>query len=148
MTESKWILLSTLRKKDASRDPGLGEGKIMLARRTFLRSVGSATAMASVASLREGGIERILAASRAAGSTSADKIAADEDFWREIQQAFTVDRSLINLNNGGVSPSPRIVQDAMPRYLDFSNQAPTVNMWQVLEPEIESVRRRLAAAFG
>ena len=41
------------------------------------------------------------------------KIAADEDFWREIQQAFTVDRSMINLNNGGVSPSPRVVQDAM-----------------------------------
>src|SRR5437762_1740634 len=120
----------------------------MLARRTFLRSVGSATAIASVASLREGGIERILAASRAAGSTSADKIAADEDFWREIQQAFTVDRSLINLNNGGVSPSPRIVQDAMRRYLEFSNHAPVYTMWQVLEPEVESVRRRLAAAFG
>jgi isopenicillin-N epimerase len=120
----------------------------MFTRRNFLRSVGTATAMASLASLREGGIDRILAASRAAGETSPDKIAADEDFWREIQQAFTVDRSLINLNNGGVSPSPRVVQDAMRRYLEFSNSAPTVNMWQVLEPEIEGVRRRLAAAFG
>ncbi|HXU08826.1 MAG TPA: aminotransferase class V-fold PLP-dependent enzyme [Blastocatellia bacterium] len=120
----------------------------MFTRRNFLRSVGSATAMASLASIREGGIDRIIAASRAAGETSPDEIAADEDFWREIQQAFTVDRSLINLNNGGVSPSPRIVQDAMRRYLEFSNSAPTVNMWQVLEPEIEGVRRRLAAAFG
>jgi selenocysteine lyase/cysteine desulfurase len=104
--------------------------------------------MAGLASIREGGIERILAASRAAGETSPDRIADDEDFWREIQQSFTVDRSLINLNNGGVSPSPRIVQDAMRRYLEFSNQAPTITMWQVLEPEIEGVRRRLAAAFG
>jgi selenocysteine lyase/cysteine desulfurase len=104
--------------------------------------------MATFASLREGGIATILAATRSAGETSPDKIAADEDFWREIQQAFTVDRSLINLNNGGVSPSPRIVQDAMRRYLEFSNQAPTITMWQVLEPEIEGVRRRLAAAFG
>ncbi|HSE37731.1 MAG TPA: aminotransferase class V-fold PLP-dependent enzyme [Blastocatellia bacterium] len=120
----------------------------MFTRRSFLRSVGSATTMASLASLREGGIERILGASRSAGATSPDKIAADEDFWREIQQAFTVDRSLINLNNGGVSPSPRVVQDAMRRYLEFSNSAPTITMWQVLEPEIESVRRRLAAAFG
>ncbi len=120
----------------------------MSTRRSFLRSVGSATAIASLASLREGGIERILAASRSAGDASPDKIAADEDFWREIQQAFTVDRSLINLNNGGVSPSPRVVQDAMRRYLEFSNSAPTITMWQVLEPEIEGVRRRLAAAFG
>jgi selenocysteine lyase/cysteine desulfurase len=104
--------------------------------------------MAGLASFREGGIERILAASRTAGDTSPDKIAADEDYWREIQQAFTVDRSLINLNNGGVSPSPRVVQDAMRRYLEYSNQAPTITMWQVLEPEIEGVRRRLAAAFG
>ena len=66
-----------------------------------------------------------------------------ESFWMQVQQAFTVDRSLINLNNGGVSPSPRIVQDAMRRYLEFSNQAPTITIWQVLEPEIEGVRRRL-----
>src|SRR3989442_3868715 len=120
----------------------------MFTRRNFLSSISSATAMAGLASFREGGIERILAASRAAGDTSPDKIAADEDYWREIQQAFTVDRSLINLNNGGVSPSPRVVQDAMRRYLEYSNQAPTITMWQVLEPEIEGVRRRLAAAFG
>src|SRR5258708_2009720 len=120
----------------------------MLTRRGFLRSAGTATAIAGLASFREGGIERIVAATRSAGEIAPDKIAADEDFWREIQQAFTVDRSLINLNNGGVSPSPRVVQDAMRRYLEFSNQAPTINMWQVLEPQIGSVRRRLAAPVG
>src|SRR5262249_56447425 len=86
--------------------------------------------------------------SRSAAGIGPETMAADEDYWREIQQAFTVDRSLINLNNGGVSPSPRVVQDAMRRYLEFSNSAPTVTMWQVLEPEIEGARRRLAAAFG
>lgn len=120
----------------------------MFTRRNFLRSVGSAATVAGLASLREGGVERILAASRSAVGIPPDKMAADEDYWREIQQAFTVDRSLINLNNGGVSPSPRVVQDAMRRYLEFSNSAPTITMWQVLEPEIEGVRRRLAAAFG
>jgi len=120
----------------------------MFTRRNFLRSVGTATAMAGLASFSAGGIDRILAATRSSGGASPDKLATDEDFWREIQQAFTVDRSLINLNNGGVSPSPRVVQDAMRRYLEFSNQAPTINMWQVLEPEIEGVRRRLAASFG
>jgi len=120
----------------------------MFTRRSFLRSVGSAATVAGLASLRDGGVERILAASRSAAGISPETMAADEDYWREIQQAFTVDRSLINLNNGGVSPSPKVVQDAMRRYLEFSNSAPTVTMWQVLEPEIEGVRRRLAAAFG
>ena len=88
---------------------------------------------------------------RAAGTSlrrPADEIARNEDYWREIQMAFTVDRTWINLNNGGVSPSPRVVQDAMRRYLEYSNMAPTYTMWRVLEPEVESVRRRLAASFG
>ena len=71
-------------------------------------------------------------------------MAGDEDYWREIQQAFTVNRAYINLNNGGVSPSPRVVQEAMRRYLDLSNEAPVYTMWQLLEPQIESVRRGLA----
>ena len=72
----------------------------------------------------------------------------DEPFWAEVQRAFTVDRSLINLNNGGVSPSPAYVQEAMKRHLDFSNQAPTWTMWRVLEPQIETVRGMLADRFG
>ena len=72
----------------------------------------------------------------------------DEPFWAEIQRAFTVDRSLINLNNGGVSPSPAYVQEAMKRHLDYSNDAPTYTMWRVLEPQIENVRSMLADRFG
>jgi isopenicillin-N epimerase len=83
-----------------------------------------------------------------AGKRTPEELADDEDFWFEAQNAFTLDRSYINLNNGGVSPSPRIVQEAMKRALDYSNQSPVYHMWQVLEPQIESVRRRLAAAFG
>ncbi|MBI1748554.1 MAG: aminotransferase class V-fold PLP-dependent enzyme [Acidobacteria bacterium] len=103
---------------------------------------------AAFATLREDSIDRVLAAGRRVTSASTEAAAADEDFWREIQQAFTVDRSLINLNNGGVSPSPRVVQGALRRYQEYSNQAPVYTMWQVLEPQIEGVRRRLAAAFG
>ena len=74
--------------------------------------------------------------------------ATNEDFWAQIQQAFVLDRNVANFNNGGVCPSPRVVQDALRRYLEFSNQAPSFNMWRTLEPEIESVRRRLAGFFG
>ena len=87
-------------------------------------------------------------ATRYVKDRSPESVAADEDYWAEIRSAFTVDRNIINLNNGGVSPSPRIVQDAMRRYLEFSNGAPVYTMWRVLEPQIESVRRGLARAFG
>jgi selenocysteine lyase/cysteine desulfurase len=77
-----------------------------------------------------------------------DEVARDESFWMEVQQAFTVDRSLVNLNNGGVSPSPAVVQEAMKRHLDYSNEAPVYTMWNILEPQREAVRQRLARAFG
>ena len=118
----------------------------MPGRRTFLRVLGVGSAAA--VPLLDGGFERILAAARVVSGTLPEEVAADEDFWREIQAAFTVDRTLINLNNGGVSPSPRIVQEAMRRYLELSNSAPAYSMWQLLEPQIEIVRSRLAGTFG
>ncbi|MGA2592796.1 MAG: aminotransferase class V-fold PLP-dependent enzyme [Bryobacteraceae bacterium] len=110
-------------------------------RRQFLRTAGG------LAFLRPDAIDRARAATTGNNRTAED-LARDEDFWREIQSAFTLDRNIINLNNGGVSPSPRIVQEAMRRYLEFSNIAPARTMWAVLEPEVESVRRALAADFG
>ena len=80
-------------------------------------------------------------------SGTAEELAADEALWYKVQQAFTVDRSLINLNNGGVSPAPEIVQNAMKRHLDFSQQAPVYNMWRILEPRREGVRQQLARMF-
>lgn len=79
---------------------------------------------------------------------SAAEIAGDEDFWFEVGRAFTVDRTLINLNNGGVSPSPALVQEAMKRHLDYSNLAPTYTMWGILEPQREGVRERMAREWG
>lgn len=79
---------------------------------------------------------------------SPPEVAADEDFWFEVAQAFTVDRSLINLNNGGVSPSPAWVQEAMKQHLDYSNKAPVYTMWRILEPQREAVRERLAQEWG
>ena len=74
--------------------------------------------------------------------------ARDENFWAEVARAFTVDRTLVNLNNGGVSPSPSFVQDAMKRHLDYSNEAPTYTMWRILEPQREGVRARMAREWG
>ncbi len=83
----------------------------------------------------------------AVARTSGAIDAQDEDFWFQIQQAFSLDRTLANFNNGGCSPSPRIVEEALKRQLDFANQAPSNYMWRILEPEVESVRRGLAKIF-
>jgi selenocysteine lyase/cysteine desulfurase len=81
------------------------------------------------------------------GRTAAE-LASDEDYWSEVARAFDVDRTLVNLNNGGVSPAPAHVMEAMIRDLRFSNEIPVEHMWTVLEPRIESVRRDLAQMFG
>lgn len=85
---------------------------------------------------------------RAVSGRPADTVARDEDFWMNIRHAFTVDRNMINLNNGGVSPSPKIVMDTEVRYLEIENLSPSYYMWNVLDPGVETVRRRLARAFG
>lgn len=84
--------------------------------------------------------------SKYAGTPEA--IAEDELFWMQVQQAYSVNRSMVNLNNGGVSPSPIIVQQAMKRYLDVSNESTAYTMWQLLEPQREGVRQQLARLFG
>jgi isopenicillin-N epimerase len=115
-------------------------------RRTFL------TALATAAPVLPALTDRARAATadavRAVADVGPDTLAANEDFWREIQLGFTLDRSIVNLNNGGVCPSPRVVHEAFKRYLDISNQSPVYHMWQVLEPNKETIRRRLAASFG
>ncbi len=117
----------------------------MSTRRAFLGLVGGAPL---VAAFRDDAVARVFAAGRESAASDPAQLAADESYWQEIQQAFTVDRSYVNLNNGGVCPSPRVVQEAMKRYLDLSNEAPVYTMWQLLEPQVESVRRGLAREFG
>lgn len=120
----------------------------MYNRRSFLGAIGrSACAAFALPTLQPQRFTRALEAF-AADARTPEEIAQDESMWFEVQQAFTVDRSLVNLNNGGVSPSPAIVQNAMKRHLDYSNNAPVYTMWQILEPEREGVRQRLARAFG
>src|SRR3989454_986921 len=118
----------------------------MTTRRHFVRSLVAATA--TFPALKNDGVTHILRTVRGGSTGDPAAVADDEDFWREIRRAFDIDRGLINLNNGGVAPSPRVVQEALLRYLTVSNQAPAITMWAWIEPEIESVRRRLAASFG
>ena len=124
----------------------------MTTRRQFLGSI-SLPAAAAVGGFsvvppvfRRAGPELVQTLSKHPGTP--ESVARDEDFWAEVARAFTVDRGMVNFNNGGVSPSPAWVQDAMKGHLDFSNLAPSYTMWDVLEPQQESVRQRMAREWG
>ena len=86
-----------------------------LDRRQFLGTITKPAVVASVAMANPALMAKALAAIKGATGSSRD-IARDESYWFEIQQAYTADRSMINLNNGGVSPAPAVVQDAMKRH--------------------------------
>lgn len=77
-----------------------------------------------------------------------EECAVKEEFWRQIQQAFTVSSAIINLNNGGVSPQPRVVQEAVEHYNRLSNETPSYYMWRILDQGREPVRRKLADLAG
>ena len=118
-------------------------------RRTFLNKVGSFSATALLASLAQPAWSRNLNnALKEAASIPPGELATDEDFWYYIQQSYTGSPALINLNNGGVAPSPKSVQDAMKRYYDLCNEAPSYYMWRTLELGREPLRKNLAKLAG
>jgi isopenicillin-N epimerase len=118
----------------------------MPSRRTFVSSVIGAGVSLPV--MRGSAFMQVFRAAPIAEGRGAAEVAEDETYWREIQRAFDLDRTMINLNNGGCSPAPSHVLEQMIRDIRFSNELPTEHMWRVIEPRIESVRRDLATEFG
>lgn len=120
-----------------------------LDRRRFLSSVGKGLGLAALASPTVASLLKdVNAAARRVAKLSAEEAARDESFWFDIQQAFSVTRGIINLNNGGVSPSPRIVTEALVRYIWQQEDATAYTMWEILEPQSETIRTGLAETFG
>jgi selenocysteine lyase/cysteine desulfurase len=118
-------------------------------RRRFLKRVGALSATAFFTSLTKPAWSRNLErALHDAEGISPNDLAGEEDFWYYIQQSFTVSPELVNLNNGGVSPAPIPVQDAVKRYYDYSNEAPSYYMWRILDQGREPLRRNLAKLAG
>lgn len=118
----------------------------MPTRRTFVNSLFGAAVTAPV--MRGDAFSRLFRAEAEFGKTAAEVVADDETYWSQIQRAFDLDSTMVNLNNGGCSPAPTHVLEQMMRDIRFSNELPVEHMWRVLEPRIESVRRDLAKDFG
>jgi selenocysteine lyase/cysteine desulfurase len=118
-------------------------------RRDFLTWTGKGLGLAALTSATVASLlEDLQAAVRRVEHLSPEQAAMDEDFWFDIQRAFTVTRGIINLNNGGVSPSPRIVTEALIRFIWEQEDATAYTMWQILEPQCETIRTGLAELFG
>src|SRR5882757_3358538 len=118
-------------------------------RRGFLSLAGKGLGLASLSIPTIGAlVKEVEAASRSVAHLTPQQAAIDEDYWSVIQNAFTVTRGIINLNNGGVSPSPRLVTEALVRYIWQQEDATAYTMWQILEPQSETIRTGLAELFG
>ena len=104
----------------------------------------AALSSSTVASL----LKEVQAATKSVAHLTPQQAAMDEDYWSVIQNSFTVTRGIVNLNNGGVSPSPRIVTEALVRYIWQQEDATAYTMWQILEPQSETIRTGLAEIFG
>ena len=113
-------------------------------RRSFLRKLAGAGGALSLSPLIHLRADELSDSLLRLNQRSPEDAAQDEDLWRGIQQAYTVSPNIINLNNGGVSPQPKVVQDAVDRYYHYSNEAPSYYMWRILDQGRESLRMKLA----
>jgi|WetSurMetagenome_2_1015567.scaffolds.fasta_scaffold78914_1 isopenicillin-N epimerase len=120
-------------------------GTAMWSRRSFLRMAGAAGTAAFA--LKAGAIERVTEAAQSIAKMTPEEVAQDEFFWREIQLAFKLDRTLINLNNGFTSPTPRVALESVWRYMDMVNMLPVHYQGQIAG-NVQTLRLRMAKEFG
>lgn len=120
----------------------------MPSRRSFLSKAAMLASTSLIPSLKAFSKEELLTLATYKQEKSALELASDEDYWWQIQQAYTVSPQIINLNNGGVSPSPMVVQNAVDRYNKLANEAPSYYMWRIMDQGREPLRENLARFAG
>jgi selenocysteine lyase/cysteine desulfurase len=92
--------------------------------------------------------EDIAGAIHSIGELPIGEAVKNEELWARVRQAYTTSNQIINLNNGGVSPQPKVVQDAANRYYSYANEAPSYYMWRILDQGREPLRAKLAHLAG
>lgn len=121
----------------------------MSGRKKFIQQLGLMAGAFSVNSIfNQLHAAEISSANSLVKNLSSEAIASNEDYWSIIQQSYTVSPNIINLNNGGVSPSPRVVQEAVERYNKLTNEGPSYFMWRILDQGREPLRESLANLAG
>ena len=117
-------------------------------RRTFFRQTAAAatSALTLPTFLPETFANHVSSADTALKSPA--EWAQDEDFWAWVKSEYTVSPNLLNLNNGGVCPQPKVVQDAHIRFYQYANEAPSYYMWRILDQGREALREKLADLAG
>jgi selenocysteine lyase/cysteine desulfurase len=118
----------------------------MANRRSFLNKIGILSGAALIA--EPAWSRNLNAALKDVAKVPPEDLANDDDFWYYVQQSYTIAADFINLNNGGVSPAPKVVADAMKQYYDISNQGPSYFMWRVIDQGREPLRKNLAQLAG
>lgn len=118
----------------------------MPSRRSFLAHAG--TALTLPAFLDRARAEGIEENNRQIKGLSPRQVAENEDYWAWIKNEYTVSPNLLNLNNGGVCPQPKSVQEAHIRFYQYCNEAPSYYMWRVLDQGREALRDKLAELAG
>jgi len=117
-------------------------------RRFMLASAGTLGSLSFLSAINKTFAAELESQVNRVENMSVDAAAEDEDFWGWVRESFTVSPNLINLNNGGVSPQPKVVQDAHIRYYQYCNEAPSYYMWRILDAGREGLRMKLADICG
>jgi len=118
-------------------------------RRVFLKQAATLAGAFSVSSLfNQAHAAEWEKASQKINHLSPAQAAQDEDYWSVIQRSYSVNPNIINLNNGGVSPSPIVVQQAVERYNQLANEGPSYFMWRIMDQGREPLREKLAGLAG
>ena len=115
-------------------------------RRSFIKN--SIATAGSIGILGVGNNMSILAENREIQPIDNSKSNNDSDFWLWVKESYSVSDNVINLNNGGVSPQPSVVQETQNKYNAMCNEAPSYYMWRILDAGREPLRENLAELAG
>ncbi len=131
----------------ASSKPKMDSGK-KLSRSKLLASAGNGLGLMSILSPTVASLYASIGTAAAlVDDLSPREAASHEEYWRIIANAFAASRTTLNLNSGWTSPSPKMVSEAFVRY-KHQEDATSSTMWQMLEPQAETIRGGLASLFG
>ena len=121
----------------------------MTSRRNFITKLAAATASASFLGITNPAFAREAEMqSQRLSKMKPEDALTDDDFWGWVKESYTVSPTLLNLNNGGVSPQPKVVQNKQIRYYQYANEIPSYSMWQILDQGREPLRAKLADLAG